>query len=486
MRGFFLALALCFLLSGDSGRLPSQLFFNASQTTYAGSLLWLAAKGGDDEAQTALIEFSADREQTYWLNKLVALGHPEAAWALHRLLAKEEGDHSLIHMAAKGNVPEAQLAYAMATEDAVVRENWLLKASANNYLPAQAALADWYLLNGKVKKARPLLEKTQNAFTQSAFYLGRILIDEGKQEQGIEVLQRAVDEGHPEAEYWLDLIAKFPQRTIESIGSASWPADRQCRQRIQLFATSLATTERANSIYNQFNHDKRLSALPICLQKPIRIKAEKLACTDNWRQSGRLGCDIRPLSLVVKTRDLTHAVILHQSGKANVNNGVMFLDLTDTYDVFVHELAHFAGFIDEYPLSNGMANRYCNRQEAPNLIFDGELTYSPVETLSRWQQQPDFTGVWLAKTCENAQVKAYKPSNEVTFLEHHDSGKIPPIYLTLWQQQLQDPTALRPIYMNLFQSFHRNGQSTQADIWLRKYEQFNKAASTDVSVESDD
>ncbi|MCW8092149.1 sel1 repeat family protein [Alteromonas sp. ASW11-130] len=474
MRGFFLALALCLLLASDSGRQPSQLFYNANFALHSGSLLWLASKVGHSDAQASLIDFSVQNEEPYWLKKLVALGHPEAAWSLHRLLANDESDQTLVRLAARGNVPEAQLAFAMATDDALVREKWLKKAASNNYLPAQAALADWYLLHGKVNLARPLLEKTQHAFTQSAFYLGRILIDEGKQNVGIQALQRAFENGHPDAKNWLTLIKHYPQREIDALGIGQWPATKQCKQRIQVFATSLATTERANAIYNQFVEDSRFSTLPICLQKPIRIKADKLNCTDNWRGSGRLGCDVRPLSLAVKTLDITHAVIIHQTGKANVDNGLMYLDLTDSYDVFIHELAHFAGFIDEYPITRNMANRYCNRQEAPNLIFDGELTYSPLATLKRWQERPEFDGIWPAKTCQYTDVQAYKPTGDITFLEHHDSGKIPTIYLTLWKQQLEDPTTSRPIYMNLFQSFHRNGQQTQADIWLRKYEQYKR------------
>ncbi len=471
MRGFFLAIAFCFLLFGDTGRLPSQLFYNASQQQLSGSLLWVAAKAGHSDAQASLIDYATANNQPYWLEKLVALGHPEAAWALHHLLAEGSGEESLVRMAAKGGVPEAQLAFAMATEDAQEREKWLKKASANNYLPAQAALADWYLLNGKVDKARPLLERTQHAFVQSAFYLGRILIEDGQQEQGVKVLQKARDNGHPEAENWLKLIKKFPRRQLNSLSAITWPETKQCLQRIQLLSTSLATTERANMIYHRFINDKRLQSLPICVLPPEWVSADKLKCSDDWRGSGRLGCDIRPLSLAVKTRDITHAVIFHQTGKANIDNGVMFLDLTDSYDVFVHELAHFAGFIDEYPLSNNQANRYCNKQEVPNLIFDGELIYSPAETLKRWQSTDELEGIWPAKTCENNDTKAYKPSGEITFLEHHDSGTIPPIYLQLWKQQLADPTAARPIYMNLFQSFHRHKQSTQADVWLRKYEQ---------------
>ena len=57
-------------------------------------------------------------------------------------------------------------------------------------------------------------------------------------------------------------------------------------------------------------------------------------------------------------------------------------------------------------------------------------------------------------------------------MEHHDSGVIPPLYLVLWQQQLERQNVQRPISMNFFQAFHNSGNQKEAAHWLAEYEAF--------------
>jgi hypothetical protein len=76
-----------------------------------------------------------------------------------------------------------------------------------------------------------------------------------------------------------------------------------------------------------------------------------------------------------------------------------------------------------------------------------------------------------SKTCEALGVNSYKPSNYITFMEHHDTGRIPAIYLALWEQQLQNESAHRPISMNFFQAFHKAGNTKKAGVWLNVYEE---------------
>ncbi|WP_075609522.1 tetratricopeptide repeat protein [Alteromonas pelagimontana] len=475
MRGLCLALLALLLVSADSGRQNQQLIQNAQAASYPAPLLWRAALQGSDSAQQLLTGYAQSNGDEYWLNKLVALGNADAAWALYQMVSDDDKSTTLMRLAARGEVPEAQMKYALATDDPEKREAWLVRAAEQDYLPAQAALADWYLLHSQPDKARPWLKKTAKDYAQSAFQYGRLLWDEGSKKESEGYLEQAAQQGHELAQKLTKVLALYQPVTVNQIKLQQWPSDQLCQQRIQIFATSLSTIERAHDIKKRFTHDKRLSSLPICMLDPVWLKKDVLKCDDSWQQSGRLGCDIRPLAAAVKKQSFTHAVIVADLGKANVNNGVMFLDLTDAYSVFVHELAHFAGFVDEYALSEPMAKRYCGKIPAPNLIFDGVLTYAPLATLENWQSlEPDLS-IWPAKSCDGTGERAYKPSDKITFLEHHDSGEIPPIYLQLWQQQLAEPTAQRPIFMNLFQSFHKHGQTAQAGEWLAKYEAYNRS-----------
>jgi carboxypeptidase C (cathepsin A) len=92
-------------------------------------------------------------------------------------------------------------------------------------------------------------------------------------------------------------------------------------------------------------------------------------CSSNFDNEARLGCGLYPLSQLKTPLSFTHMVVFAEQGKANVNNGVMFLDQTDTYSVFVHELAHFAGFVDEYALPESLADYHCSKNLAPNLLL---------------------------------------------------------------------------------------------------------------------
>jgi hypothetical protein len=140
----------------------------------------------------------------------------------------------------------------------------------------------------------------------------------------------------------------------ESVLLQHWNLAENCRQKI-LFVTadidSLAQTENFRASFAQ---DKRLQSLSICIHNVTWFDPTSIACEENWQQQGRLGCDVLTLAEKLKSLPFTHLVMFADKGKANVKNGIMFLDKQDTYDVFVHELAHFSGFIDEYPLSAQM------------------------------------------------------------------------------------------------------------------------------------
>jgi len=521
MRGLILALVALFLIAGDSGHLVEQLLRNAKQasairsnavvsmdandTESEGSrshitapftptskqistvhrvapLLWSAAKQGSVDAQTALVALASSASSEYWLRKVVSLDSAEAAWALYQLLSAEGKGERYVALAAQGGVAEAQLSYAMSIDNPDEREKWLVEAATNGYSPAQAALADWYLLKGESHKAKPWLEMTANLDRQSAFKFARLLWDEGNSERAIHYFKKSASDGNEQAKRALHITRTYTATRPENVSQIVWPSTKMCKQRIQLFGTSLVTMTRADSLYSQYQKDNRLKGLSLCVNKPIWLEKETLTCSANFQKSGLLGCNITPLAEVAKRFDITHAVIIAAQGKANVRNGVMFLDITDAYSVFVHELAHFAGFVDEYPLSRGAARKICRADNIdnftpPNLVIHGEITYKPLKTVNQWlAKNNDALIISPSKTCDAIGVKSYKPSNDITFMEHHDTGRIPAIYRALWEQQLQNESAHRPISMNLFQAFHKEGNTKKAGVWLHVYEERDSAS----------
>ncbi|MFZ8199944.1 sel1 repeat family protein [Alteromonas portus] len=545
MRGLFLAVFALLIVAGDSGRYAPQLIANASsvltslhqrldslQVESGGfaldgedanselqhaaqsssssaalhntnhnpeydalALLWIAAEQGSENAQARLLNeferahaanfpstnFIDEATATYFLEKLVNLENADAAWLLYQILGEEGASKRFMRLAALGEVAEAQLAFAMSTDSPEKREKWLVRAASQNYLPAQAALADWYLLHGQQQLAKPLLAATATLDMQSAFKYARLLWDEGEFSEAKQHFSFAAKKGHLQAEKALEAISLYTPYSVEQAMKkaplANWRSEGECLQRVQPFATSLATIMRAHSLYNSFNDDSRLQNLSICLAPPIWLKHDILNCDPDYKNAGVLGCDITPLANIAKKQKFSHAVVVAEQGKANVQNGVMYLDISDAYSVFVHELAHFAGFADEYPIGKGMANRLCDEDgisdfAPPNLIVDSEYWYAPHETVENWLEIDPATIIARAKTCTVLGEKSYKPSRRITFMEHHDSGVIPPLYLVLWQQQLKKQNTQRPISMNFFQAFHNSGNQKEAAHWLAEYEAF--------------
>jgi hypothetical protein len=159
-------------------------------------------------------------------------------------------------------------------------------------------------------------------------------------------------------------------------------------------------------------------------------------------------------------------------GKANVHNGIMFLDRQDSYDVFIHELAHFVGFIDEYPLSRSLAKRVCAGVDAPNMVFKQAQTLDVDRQY--WQSIgfQDNTDIFAARTCDNHSTEAFKASSQLTFMEYHDTGFIPAHYLTAWQRQLQKTPDLPSAHINFAQSYELSNNLSESQFWRARYQQY--------------
>jgi len=484
-RATCLAVFTSLTIAADSGHLPSQLLNNAEQADKPAPLLWVAVQQNSLAAKQRLLEFAKANRNQYWLEMLIKSGYSPAALTLSRIEDNPRITQRLVRLAARGGVAEAQYEYALTRDDFAHRETWLKAAAEQDYFVAQTALADWYLLHEQQSEAEPWLQKTASRDSQSAFQLAYIRWQQGREDEGYELFKQAAKQQHEQA---MNVLAVLQQYQPESIaGLSANPSSGnspQCRQQIQPFATGLAEMVQANRIYQQFLADKRLKSLPLCVNKPIWLARESLKCDANWQGQGRLGCNIEALEPIVRQRGFTHAVVLAKSGKANVNNGVMYLDVGDTYSVFVHELAHFVGFVDEYPLTRSFAKEYCARKSAPNLVFLGALTYAPLSNIEYWQSIEFPVTLYPSRTCNNIGVASFKPSDRITFMENHDAKYIPPIYLSIWSSLLNNPRAQRPIAMNLFQYYEQAGNTQKAAYWLDVFRQQRTGLTTDPAADA--
>jgi hypothetical protein len=235
----------------------------------------------------------------------------------------------------------------------------------------------------------------------------------------------------------------------------------------------LDSVKQAHNYYYQFQEDERLASLPICINKPIWVEHEDFNCQNRPTNNYRITCSLAHLDKVLTPGSFTHLAIFAEQGKANVVNGVMYLDLADKYSVFVHELAHFVGFIDEYPLSPEFAGFFCSgQQDFPNIAVVPEEGSLEDLDLSYWQSLGSGIALARANTCNNHPAQAYKFSSEMTFMEFHDTDYIPQLYLDIWRQRLEDKGMMRIAAINIAQSLEETGNTPAAEKWWHVYEQW--------------
>lgn len=245
------------------------------------------------------------------------------------------------------------------------------------------------------------------------------------------------------------------------------PLAKGCKQQILFVTSGIDSLPQAEGFRKRFLQDGRLKTLPICIHNHIWFTPQNMECHENWQHAGRLGCRLDDLAAQLKGLPFSHLVIFAEKGKANVHNGIMFLDRQDTYDVFIHELAHFSGFIDEYPLSANLAKRVCAGITSPNLIIKAVTSESTQR--AETQNTPDLT---LARTCNNHPNQAFKASSKLTFMEYHDTAYIPQSYLAAWKKQLLAPRSLPSAHINFAQLFEQSDNLQESQYWRQRYQRY--------------
>jgi hypothetical protein len=248
-----------------------------------------------------------------------------------------------------------------------------------------------------------------------------------------------------------------------------------CKQKLLFVTPDIESLAQAEHFRERFAQDPRLNPLSICIYDLTWFDPLDIACDENWQQSGRLGCQLLSLAEKLKSLPFTHLVVFADSGKANVHNGIMFLDREDTYDVFIHELAHFSGFIDEYPLSQALAKRVCAGVDAPNIVF--KQTEKLEIDKQYWQSMGllSNTDLFVARTCDNHPSQAFKASKQLTFMEYHDTAFIPAHYLTAWQRQLHSIPNQPSAHINFAQLYEQSNNLSESQFWRGRYQQYLSA-----------
>lgn len=281
------------------------------------------------------------------------------------------------------------------------------------------------------------------------------LWQQGQYQKSISTLS-AINQPLGDAGFYLYYFDAFLNRRTDKNFANQPPFPQTCAQQLLFITGEAKSLAQAEIFKQQFMSDKRLASLPICIQPLIWFNPEAVQCASTTEGHNRISCNLPLLANELKSQKFTHLVVFTDTGKANVHNGIMYLDQQDTYDVFVHELAHFSGFVDEYPLSTDMASVICEGEDAPNVVF----TKGGNDTLE----------LTAARTCDNHSNQAYKTSNKLTFMEYHDVAYIPPQYLKAWKSSLLDQQNSPSAHVNFAQFYEIQNNLQESQFWRAKYQ----------------
>lgn len=514
---------ICFFLQADNCLspiriLPQHLLLDNPQSAY---LLYPLVKQGNPDAMSALTKLAIDSGDQYWLALAGKLGSSGALYYAAMRSQNPTQIKTWLRTSAELGHAQSQFEYALLQTSNDEKRHWMQQSAEAGYEPAIISMAKYIFESDDNSQAIMWLKKAAEFDASSAFKLANLYWKQGEFASAETYFDKAAQQDFASAQIALQVIKQHKMEPLQSLLAVPVQGPN-CAQTIQFVATTLVSFIQANAFQEQFEKDKRLADLPLCVLPPIWLQKDSLACNNNFDNEARLGCDLYPLSKYKTLLSFTHMVVFAEQGKANVNNGVMFLDQSDTYSVFVHELAHFAGFVDEYALPDDLANYHCSKNVAPNLLLsalpdnltntqqvvkgnseietqetlvrikpslneDAQFSakeivksrYLPTARANTWQRaldahnelqilesnNPVLHHIARSITCKNTQYESFKPTQQMTFLEYHDVPNIPKVYRTLWRQILLKQANYPAINDNLAISAFANKDNEAGMFW---------------------
>ncbi|RWU12753.1 hypothetical protein EGC76_00570 [Pseudidiomarina gelatinasegens] len=185
---------------------------------------------------------------------------------------------------------------------------------------------------------------------------------------------------------------------------------------------------------------------------------EQLNCTTVGMR-GRAQCALREAHHKNNRRIL---FVADELGIASSQNHSIVLPTNASLSLFAHEVAHWLGFVDEYAMSEELADNYCaGRYAHPslNVVTTASTTLDRDALIDLWMQLPwrfavpdwralgqpldtneqrwrlgstdEDVGLYSIATCQQTERYAWRPVNTMTPMQYYDIGQWPDLYLEL-------------------------------------------------------
>lgn len=396
--------------------------------------------------------------------------------------------------------------------------NWYERSIRLNYQPAFVALSQYYFEQGDIINAEAILSRLPQVLDDEIVVEVLLLkinlaINAGNVEFVKNIIETNSDllQNYPAGQLLLKKIAQYAllDPLLETHNNSLADVE-YCPNSIQFFATTLAHLQQLEQLISGFKQSPFSSY--ICFAPVRYIAINALACTANSQQA--IQCDELTLQDLAPSIHTRFVGLLLPQGGANVHFGILYVDAQDSLDVFIHEISHLLGFIDEYPLVANhvscqqiqakafaenvavLAHYYQgNRAEVRAEIMQQLAWRSQIKAttpilkpvnsatlanITQWQlgtpeEYVGEVGVFPAQTCAHSKVEednrwlaysAFKPIAKQTKMQYF-SLDFPNEYLSFLAAQA--PRFLMPsFHYNLALANFQLGRLQQANFWLKQ------------------
>jgi len=338
---------------------------------------------------------------------------------------------------------------------------WYKKGAQLGHKKSLYVLIDLYIAEDKLLEAKPLLYQLKhqpqelNKLINLAITLGdKVLFSEllpllkkSKQTTLIEDIKKY--------KIFSSKFLTFPQKQINQQPLIT---KQQCQNSIQLFATNIANLYQLTDLIKGIN--QHTIGDYVCFNQPQYISVKQLDCP--YDENETITCDETIWGKFTPEINSRYIGLMLNKGGANVSNGIMYLDSYDDINVFIHEISHLLGFIDEYALPK--QHRVCQKpqlnafshnivilkpyyegskadvlawlkKQIPWFVFIDENTPLITQVGNKWKlgtpdsyifnetdlKKSSLVGLFSAETCQSDQFQAFKSINTITNLRYFEA-----------------------------------------------------------------
>jgi TPR repeat protein len=396
----------------------------------------------------------------------------------------KQSQHYVYPAALLGN-NEANYQIYLATQD----QSWLKKAARLNHVKS---VFQWYLIQKEnqhisqtvwlqqainLKHPQATLIKLQNLTTDEHWHkasefehlhseiLTNLEGELGRQYSQIKLLLAAVVESNESVHISPSIT---PPNDVNNVLLNQPASLLKCAISIQAVVSTKSLLANAKRFSQAFAGSK-LNGLSICFLPPKVMLALPAICKQD--QHSRIECSLDKLAqsllenIQVDPRSYNHLMVIVEKGDANTRGGLMYLDKGDTDQVFIHELAHWLGYTDEYQIKAKQQQQLCVVNSAKWISSNIFVASNKTS-----QEQAEYLAgrkLYKANTCKNTEFNAYKLFPDLSFMEYLD--------LPLSQQYAdhitdnQDYKKITPVAMNFWSYYLAKKNRTSINSTDKQY-----------------